>query len=77
MPSTSRYCAVTITVEAIFDVCTVQGSVGDINTDRPGMLDFTGKVCSATHLSSLCSRYLHSVELHQAKWDAWNALKGK
>lgn len=32
-----------------------QATVGDCNTDRPGMLDFKGK----------------------AKWDAWNALKGK
>jgi diazepam-binding inhibitor (GABA receptor modulating acyl-CoA-binding protein) len=32
-----------------------QGSVGDCNTSRPGMLDLKGK----------------------AKWDAWNALKGK
>jgi len=32
-----------------------QGTVGDCNTQRPGMLDLKGK----------------------AKWDAWNALKGK
>ena len=32
-----------------------QALIGDCNTDRPGMLDFTGK----------------------AKWDAWDALKGK
>lgn len=32
-----------------------QGTVGDCNTARPGMLDMKGK----------------------AKWDAWNALKGK
>jgi len=32
-----------------------QGSTGDCNTSRPGMLDLKGK----------------------AKWDAWNALKGK
>ncbi|XP_071960063.1 acyl-CoA-binding protein-like [Antedon mediterranea] len=32
-----------------------QATVGDTNTTRPGMIDFTGK----------------------AKWDAWNALKGK
>ncbi|CAE6519060.1 unnamed protein product [Rhizoctonia solani] len=32
-----------------------QGTIGDVNTTRPGLLDFTGK----------------------AKWDAWNAVKGK
>jgi diazepam-binding inhibitor (GABA receptor modulating acyl-CoA-binding protein) len=32
-----------------------QGTTGDCNTSRPGMLDLSGK----------------------AKWDAWNALKGK
>ncbi|XP_059163462.1 acyl-CoA-binding protein-like isoform X1 [Physella acuta] len=32
-----------------------QGTVGDCNTDRPGLFDMKGK----------------------AKWDAWNALKGK
>ncbi|MCO5576598.1 hypothetical protein L7F22_030411 [Adiantum nelumboides] len=32
-----------------------QGTVGDCNTSRPGLLDLKGK----------------------AKWDAWNALKGK
>lgn len=32
-----------------------QGTVGDCNTTRPGLLDFKGK----------------------AKWDSWNALKGK
>jgi len=32
-----------------------QGTVGDCNTERPGMFDLKGK----------------------AKWDAWNALKGK
>uniref|UniRef100_A0A3B4WUK6 Diazepam binding inhibitor, acyl-CoA binding protein n=1 Tax=Seriola lalandi dorsalis TaxID=1841481 RepID=A0A3B4WUK6_SERLL len=32
-----------------------QGTVGDVNIARPGMLDFTGK----------------------AKWDAWDAKKGK
>ena len=32
-----------------------QGTVGDCNTARPGMMDFSGK----------------------AKWDAWDALKGK
>ena len=32
-----------------------QTTVGDCNTSRPGMMDFSGK----------------------AKWDAWNALKGK
>ncbi|GMH09148.1 hypothetical protein Nepgr_010988 [Nepenthes gracilis] len=32
-----------------------QGTVGDVNTSRPGMFDMRGK----------------------AKWDAWNAVKGK
>lgn len=32
-----------------------QATVGDCNTDRPGMFDLKGK----------------------AKWDNWNALKGK
>lgn len=32
-----------------------QATIGDINTTRPGMLDFKGK----------------------AKWDGWNAKKGK
>lgn len=32
-----------------------QGTIGDCNTERPGMLDLKGK----------------------AKWDAWNAIKGK
>ena len=32
-----------------------QATVGDCNTSRPGMMDFSGK----------------------AKWDAWNAIKGK
>ncbi|MFN0185964.1 MAG: acyl-CoA-binding protein [Aquabacterium sp.] len=32
-----------------------QGSVGDVDGKRPGMLDMVGR----------------------AKWDAWNAIKGK
>ena len=32
-----------------------QATIGDCNTEKPGLLDFKGK----------------------AKWDAWNAVKGK
>jgi acyl-CoA-binding protein len=69
------------TVETISDVITNQGTVGNINTTRPGMLDMSGKVGDLCRFAScieiFTSQSLTPPHPHQAKWDAWKALEGE
>ena len=49
-------------------------TIGDVNTARPGMLDFTGKAkWLVTHIRVALSAYLSCLPIR----DAWNGYKGK
>ena len=73
LPSRSR--RLTIFVHSYCDLPPLPSAatIGDVNTVRPGMLDFTGKAkWSVTHIRVSLSARLSCLPIR----DAWNGVKG-